>query len=151
MTYDGLNDSVLSQDNKKELKLMNLEELNLRGNVFNSSILSSLGSLSNLKSLSLFHIFSMEGSIDVRGLPALKYLEKLYVSCQSEYVVAELQLQSLDIFPSLKTLSLEMFSLKGTIIIQTLFKILEPSLLLRTWSLMVVILMLVSTYMVFVN
>ncbi|XP_040941637.1 receptor-like protein 13 isoform X2 [Gossypium hirsutum] len=117
MTYDGLNDSVLSQDNKKELKLMNLEELNLRGNVFNSSILSSLGSLSNLKSLSLFHIFSMEGSIDVRGLPALKYLEKLYVSCQSEYV-AELQLQSLDIFPSLKTLSLEMFSLKGTIIIQ---------------------------------
>ncbi|KAG4167532.1 hypothetical protein ERO13_A13G202100v2 [Gossypium hirsutum] len=55
----------------------------------------------------------MEGSI---GLPALKNLEKLDLGCGYENV--NLQLQSLDIFPSLKTLSLENFSLKGTIIIQ---------------------------------
>ncbi|PPD68223.1 hypothetical protein GOBAR_DD34902 [Gossypium barbadense] len=70
--------------NERELKLMNLEELNLKGNVFNSSILSSLGSLSNLKSLSLSHIYAMEGltvTYTVMGLPALKNLEKLRLGC----------------------------------------------------------------------
>ncbi|KAK8319353.1 hypothetical protein V6Z11_A13G235700 [Gossypium hirsutum] len=75
MSYDGMNDFIPSEEqdmsynilygvwirNERELKLMNLEELNLKGNVFNSSILSSLGSLSNLKSLSLSHIYAMEG------------------------------------------------------------------------------------------
>ncbi|XP_016726520.1 receptor like protein 21-like [Gossypium hirsutum] len=84
ISYDGMNDSVPSQDNKRELKLMSLEELNLWGNVFNSYMLSSLGSLSNLKSLSLTHIFdvdAMEGSI---GLPALKNLEKLHLEYGNE-------------------------------------------------------------------
>ncbi|KAB2050091.1 hypothetical protein ES319_A13G222300v1 [Gossypium barbadense] len=95
ISYDGMNDSVPSQDNKRELKLMSLEELNLWGNVFNSYMLSSLGSLLNLKSLSLTHIFdvdAMEGSI---GLPALKNLEKLHLEYGNEN---------------------ESFSLKGTII-----------------------------------
>ncbi|KAK8319352.1 hypothetical protein V6Z11_A13G235600 [Gossypium hirsutum] len=85
-------------DNKRELKLMSLEaELNLWGNVFNSYMLSSLGSLSNLKSLSLYDGYAMEeGSIGK--------------------IVVNLQLQSLDIFPSFKTLSLVSFSLKRTII-----------------------------------
>ncbi|KAK8262260.1 hypothetical protein V6Z12_D13G245100 [Gossypium hirsutum] len=113
ISYYRMNDSVPSQGNERELKLMNLEELNLRGNVFNSSILSSLGSLSNLKSLSLSHTYAMEESIDVRGLPALKNLEKLYLTGK-----VNLQLQSLDIFPYLKTLFLKSFSLDGTIIIQ---------------------------------
>ncbi|MBA0752603.1 hypothetical protein Gogos_001424 [Gossypium gossypioides] len=77
ISYDRMDDSVPSQGNERELKLMNLEELNLRGNVFNSSILSSLGSLSNLKSLSLSHTSAMEESIDVRGkmglLPPVPY------------------------------------------------------------------------------
>ncbi|PPR96252.1 hypothetical protein GOBAR_AA24436 [Gossypium barbadense] len=84
ISYDGMNDSVPSQDNKRELKLMSLEELNLWGNVFNSYMLSSLGSLLNLKSLSLTHIFdvdAMEGSI---GLPALKNLEKLHLEYGNE-------------------------------------------------------------------
>ncbi|MBA0728641.1 hypothetical protein Golax_001527, partial [Gossypium laxum] len=67
ISYDRMDDSIPSQGNERELKLMNLEELNLWGNVFNSSILSSLGSLSNLKSLSLSHRSAMEESIDVRG------------------------------------------------------------------------------------
>ncbi|TYJ02513.1 hypothetical protein E1A91_A13G234700v1 [Gossypium mustelinum] len=120
ISYDGMNDFIPSQDNKRELKLMSLEaELNLWGNVFNSYMLSSLGSLSNLKSLSLYDGYAMEeGSI---GLPTLKNLEKLHLEYGNKNALP------------------------------TLFEILEPSLLLRTWSLMVVILMLISTYMVFVN
>ncbi|TYG87718.1 hypothetical protein ES288_A13G238300v1 [Gossypium darwinii] len=60
ISYDGMNDSVPSQDNKRELKLMSLEELNLWGNVFNSYMLSSL------------------------GLPALKNLEKLHLEYGNE-------------------------------------------------------------------
>ncbi|KAB2050089.1 hypothetical protein ES319_A13G222200v1 [Gossypium barbadense] len=116
ISYDIMDDTVPSQGNERELKLMNLEELNLWGNVFNSSILSSLGSLSSLKSLFLSHTYVMEESIDVRGLPALKNLEKLHLTGYIEKV--NLQLQSFDIFPSLKTLFLESFSLNGTIIIQ---------------------------------
>nr|KJB83237.1 hypothetical protein B456_013G236800 [Gossypium raimondii] len=113
ISYEGKNNPVSSQDNKRELKLMSLKELNLWGNVFNSYILSSLGSLSNLKSLYLYDGYAMEEPI---GLPALKNLEKLHLGCGNENV--DLQLQLLDIFPSLKTLSLENFSLKGTIIIR---------------------------------
>ncbi|PPD68222.1 hypothetical protein GOBAR_DD34901 [Gossypium barbadense] len=80
ISYDIMDDTVPSQGNERELKLMNLEELNLWGNVFNSSILSSLGSLSSLKSLFLSHTYVMEESIDVRGLPALKNLEKLHLT-----------------------------------------------------------------------
>ncbi|TYH93273.1 hypothetical protein ES332_A13G242500v1 [Gossypium tomentosum] len=67
ISYDGMNDFIPSQDNKRELKLMSLEEeLNLWGNVFNSYMLSSLGSLSNLKSLSLYDGYAMEeGSIEL--------------------------------------------------------------------------------------
>ncbi|KAG8471738.1 hypothetical protein CXB51_036300 [Gossypium anomalum] len=155
MSYDVMNDFIPSQvrseqymsynilygvwiGNERELKLMNLEELNLKGNVFNSSILSSLGSLSNLKSLSLSHIYAMEGltvTYTVMGLPALKNLEKLRLGCvfgsglingiyasslhQKTSTVAILQLQSLDIFPSLKTLSLTSFNISGTIIIRS--------------------------------
>ncbi|KAL1064907.1 hypothetical protein V6Z11_D13G244700 [Gossypium hirsutum] len=112
ISYEGKNNSVPSQDNKRELKLTSLEELNLWGNVFNSYILSSLGGLSNLKSLYLYDGYAMEGPI---GLPALKNLEKLHLGCGNNENV-NLQLQLLDIFPSLKTLSLENLSLKGTII-----------------------------------
>ncbi|KAB2050085.1 hypothetical protein ES319_A13G221800v1, partial [Gossypium barbadense] len=116
ISYDEINDSTPSQDNKRELKLMSLEELNLWGNIFNSNILSSLGSLSNLKSLSLTHIFDGDAMEESIGLPAMKNLEKLHLECHNENV--NLQLQSLNIFPSLKTLSLEGVRMNRTIIIQ---------------------------------
>ncbi|KAB2050090.1 hypothetical protein ES319_A13G222200v1 [Gossypium barbadense] len=98
ISYDIMDDTVPSQGNERELKLMNLEELNLWGNVFNSSILSSLGSLSSLKSLFLSHTYVMEESIDVRGLPALKNLEKLHLTGYIEKGFCELrQLQTLAI------------------------------------------------------
>ncbi|XVE71581.1 hypothetical protein DITRI_Ditri10aG0162900 [Diplodiscus trichospermus] len=90
------NDFVASQDNETELRLTNLKKLDLSRNLFNNSILSSLDALSNL--------------------------EELYLSCDSNNYVAStgergmgcsLPLQSFDIYPSLKTLYLDGFSLKG--------------------------------------
>ncbi|TYH93276.1 hypothetical protein ES332_A13G242700v1 [Gossypium tomentosum] len=75
MSYDGMNDFIPSE-----------EELNLKGNVFNSSILSSLGSLSNLKSLSLSHIYAMEGltvTYTVMGWQNLTSLEELTLTDSS--------------------------------------------------------------------
>ncbi|TYH93267.1 hypothetical protein ES332_A13G242200v1 [Gossypium tomentosum] len=63
---------------------MSLEELNLWGNIFNSNILSSLGSLSNLKSLSLTHIFDGDAMEESIGLPAMKNLEKLHLESHNE-------------------------------------------------------------------
>ncbi|KAK8520458.1 hypothetical protein V6N12_004396 [Hibiscus sabdariffa] len=117
MGYNAVNDFVPSQGNETEIRLMKLEVLGLSENHFNSSILSSLGSLSNLKFLSL-EGYNLQGSIDLRGklgLHALKSLEELYLSCGT---VCDLPLQSLDIFPSLKTLSLDSFRFEGTMITQ---------------------------------
>ncbi|XVE84487.1 hypothetical protein DITRI_Ditri17bG0017500 [Diplodiscus trichospermus] len=93
---NNVNDFVPSQDNETELRLTNLKMLDLTWNLFNSCILSSLDALSNL--------------------------EELYLSCDGNNYVAttgerslgcNLSLQSFDIFPLLKILSLEGFILEG--------------------------------------
>ncbi|KAG8471741.1 hypothetical protein CXB51_036217 [Gossypium anomalum] len=65
------------------LKSLNIESSDLTewSYIQGNYILSSLGSLSNLKSLSLRDGCAMEGSI---GLLALKNLEKLYLGCDNE-------------------------------------------------------------------
>ncbi|KAG8495711.1 hypothetical protein CXB51_013429 [Gossypium anomalum] len=62
------------------LRLMNLTVLHLYGNLFNNTILSSLGRLSNLKTLSLGG-FNLAGTIDIKELDGLSNLEKLYMIC----------------------------------------------------------------------
>ncbi|XVF71079.1 hypothetical protein PTKIN_Ptkin12aG0006100 [Pterospermum kingtungense] len=112
-----VNDFVPSQGNETKLKLMNLKVLDLRWNLFNSSILSSLSRLSDLKSLSLE--FNNSESIDLKGLDALNNLEELNMLCNNyhynmEGMACSLSLQSLDLFPLLRTLSLSGFSLNRT-------------------------------------
>ncbi|XP_022754177.1 LRR receptor-like serine/threonine-protein kinase GSO2 [Durio zibethinus] len=107
-----VNDFAPSKDNETELRLINLEVLDLGWNLFNYSILSSLGRLSNLKSLSLGD--NLNGSINLKGLDALSNLENLFISCY--YTKAcSLSPQSLDLFPSLKTLQLYGVSFNGTL------------------------------------
>ncbi|XVF47989.1 hypothetical protein PTKIN_Ptkin03bG0154500 [Pterospermum kingtungense] len=123
MFENEVNDFVPSQGNKTKLKLMNLKVLDLIGNLFNSSILSSLSRLFNLKSLSL-GLNNSEGSIDLKGLDAFTNLEELNMWCNSyfynldpEGTACGLSPQSLDIFPLLKTLFLGGFNLNGTLTI----------------------------------
>ncbi|XP_022754173.1 receptor like protein 30-like [Durio zibethinus] len=111
-----VNGFVPSKDNETELRLINLEVLHLYWNLFNCSILSSLGRLSNLKSLSLGG-YNLKGSIDLKGLDALNNLENLFISCYYTRACS-LSPQSLDLFPSLKTLYLEGFSFNGTLTTQ---------------------------------
>ncbi|XP_022755219.1 receptor-like protein 12 isoform X2 [Durio zibethinus] len=117
MRNNEVNYFVPSQDNETKLRLINLEVLDLRWNLFNCSILSSLGRLSNLKSLS-FGGNNLEGSIDLRD--ALSNLENLFISCNDPNGTRACSLppQSLELFPSLKTLSFYGFSFYGTLTTQ---------------------------------
>ncbi|XP_021275666.1 LRR receptor-like serine/threonine-protein kinase GSO2, partial [Herrania umbratica] len=78
--YLGRNEieSFGSFQEKGQLRFIKLEVLGLSGNLFNSSIFSFLGVLSNLKSL---HIGSnkLKGSINIKELNALSNLEELYI------------------------------------------------------------------------
>ncbi|GAY52943.1 hypothetical protein CUMW_145820, partial [Citrus unshiu] len=60
-------------------RLNNLKFLYLDYNCFNNSIFSSLGGLSSLKHLSLFHN-RLNGSVDIKGLESLSNLEELDMS-----------------------------------------------------------------------
>ncbi|KAH1067824.1 hypothetical protein J1N35_032811 [Gossypium stocksii] len=90
------------------LRLMNLTVLELDDNLFKNTILSSLGRLSNLKTLSFGS--NLEGTIDIKELDGLSNLEVLDIRCYYSDVGCNLCLQSLDLFPSLKTLSLYGFN-----------------------------------------
>ncbi|XVF71081.1 hypothetical protein PTKIN_Ptkin12aG0006200 [Pterospermum kingtungense] len=133
MSDNEVNDFVPSQGNETKLKLMNLKVLDLRGNLFNSSILSSLSRLSNLKSLSLG--LNSSESIDLEGLDALNNLEELNMLCNNYFYNMEgpldlKNLESLEIWgtslennflqkigamPSLKILRIEGCGLNGTL------------------------------------
>ncbi|KAL4296192.1 hypothetical protein GQ457_12G024140 [Hibiscus cannabinus] len=123
ISYNRLEGEIHVQDNGTELRLMNLETLNLRGNSFNSSILASIGRLSNLKSLRLgLGVSNFTGSIDLTELKALTHLKDLLLYCydDSYSLIAtdsycRLPLQSLGLFPSLKAVSLRGFNIEGTI------------------------------------
>ncbi|XP_039017086.1 receptor-like protein 52 [Hibiscus syriacus] len=109
---------VPSQDNETQLRLMNLKTLRLGNNQFNSSVLASLGRLSNLKSLNVAGS-NFTGSIDLTELNALTHLEDLSLSCSfsvtdTDSNCGNLSIQSLGLFPSLKTVSLGGFNIEGT-------------------------------------
>ncbi|KAB2079034.1 hypothetical protein ES319_A06G203900v1 [Gossypium barbadense] len=93
------------------LRLMNLKVVDLSGNDFNNSILSSLATLSNLKNL------SGNGLIDMKDLNRLSNLEELYMACNPAIDAdagCSFSLQSLGLFPTLKTLSLRGFNINET-------------------------------------
>ncbi|KAL1111085.1 hypothetical protein V6Z11_D02G033500 [Gossypium hirsutum] len=115
------------KDGGRKLELTHLEELNLDGNHFNTSVFASLNKLSNLKSLSI-RFNQLKGSIDMKDLEAFINLRKLDMSYnelkdlvihQDSNVSSNLEeiyldnstlntniLQSIGVFVSLKTLSL---------------------------------------------
>ncbi|GMI81186.1 receptor like protein 9 [Hibiscus trionum] len=96
----------------QELRLMNLEVLDLFGNPLDTSILATLGRLSNLKTLS-FRITQLNGSIDIKEMAGLSNLENLDMYCYSDRV-CNISLQPLNLISSLKTLSLHRFNFKET-------------------------------------
>ncbi|XP_022751582.1 LRR receptor-like serine/threonine-protein kinase GSO2, partial [Durio zibethinus] len=135
MGDNEVNDFITSKDNETELRLINLEVLDLSGNLFNNSILSSLGRLSNLKSL-LLEDNNLEGSIDLTVLNALSNLKELSINCRSteglRNTACSLSPKSPGVFlPSLKTLILAGFSFNGTMTTQKLhnFRNLEELIL----------------------
>ncbi|KAB1670476.1 hypothetical protein ES319_1Z161400v1 [Gossypium barbadense] len=67
------------KDGGRKLELTHLEELNLDGNLFNTSVFASLNKLSNLKSLSI-RFNQLKGSIDMKDLEAFINLRKLDMS-----------------------------------------------------------------------
>ncbi|KAE8716811.1 hypothetical protein F3Y22_tig00110109pilonHSYRG00212 [Hibiscus syriacus] len=110
--YLGGNEIESLGSSFQESRLMNLEVLDLRGNRFNNSILSSLGRFPNLRSLSLGGS-ELKGSIDIKELVGLRSLEEVEIFCWSG---CSLLLQSFGSFPSLKTLSLGGFSFNDTMV-----------------------------------
>ncbi|XVE63558.1 hypothetical protein DITRI_Ditri07aG0030000 [Diplodiscus trichospermus] len=74
-----LQGSIDAKDNENQLKLINLEELDLSCNLFNNSILAQLNGLSNLKSLNLGSN-QLKGSINHKELEGLYNLEELNFS-----------------------------------------------------------------------
>ncbi|TYH82263.1 hypothetical protein ES332_D02G047500v1 [Gossypium tomentosum] len=121
-------------DGGRKLELTHLEELNLDGNLFNTSVFASLNKLSNLKSLSI-RDNGLKGSIDMKDLEAFINLRELDMSYnelkdlvihQDSNVSSSLEeiylvystlntniLQSIGVFASLKILSLSNCGLIG--------------------------------------
>ncbi|XVF88742.1 hypothetical protein PTKIN_Ptkin19aG0075900 [Pterospermum kingtungense] len=83
LSYNNIESFHFSQDSERQLKLMNLEELDLSDNLFNVSILAQLSGLFNLKSLNLRYN-QLKGSI-MKGLQVLKNLEELDFSYNELY------------------------------------------------------------------
>ncbi|TYI91963.1 hypothetical protein E1A91_D02G032400v1 [Gossypium mustelinum] len=71
-----LQGSLDTKDGGRKLELTHLEELNLDGNHFNTSVFASLNKLSNLKSLSIREN-GLKGSIDMKDLEAFINLREL--------------------------------------------------------------------------
>ncbi|KAG4143534.1 hypothetical protein ERO13_D06G195366v2 [Gossypium hirsutum] len=98
----------------KGLRLMNLKHLNLSVNGFNNSILASLATLPNLKTL-MIDISQCNGLIDMKDLYGFGKLEELTMA---SYIDADagcsFSLQSLGFFPTLNTLSLDGFNINET-------------------------------------
>ncbi|XVF20218.1 hypothetical protein REPUB_Repub11eG0178900 [Reevesia pubescens] len=67
------------QDSERQLKLINLEELDLSNNLFNNTILAQLNGLWNLKSLNV-RSNQLKGSINIKELAALNDLKALDLS-----------------------------------------------------------------------
>ncbi|KAB2039738.1 hypothetical protein ES319_D02G031400v1 [Gossypium barbadense] len=85
-----------------QLRLTNLEELDLSGNLFRNNTISFPQGLSSLKSLTLFNN-RLQGSLDTKDSNVSSSLEEIYL----DYSTLNTNiLQSIGVFASLKTLSL---------------------------------------------
>ncbi|KAK5826824.1 hypothetical protein PVK06_021756 [Gossypium arboreum] len=93
------------------LRLLNLKVLHLSVNHLSNSVMSSLATLSNLKTLWI-DISKFNGLIDMEGLYGFSNLEELYMFCINLY--CSFSLQSLGLFPTLKTLYLFGFNINET-------------------------------------
>ncbi|XVE63561.1 hypothetical protein DITRI_Ditri07aG0030300 [Diplodiscus trichospermus] len=76
LNFNHLKGSIDAKDNETELKLIDLEELDLSHNLFDNSILPQLSGLSNMKYLNLGDN-QLKGSINLKELEALNNLEEL--------------------------------------------------------------------------
>ncbi|KAK8350599.1 hypothetical protein V6Z12_A06G219000 [Gossypium hirsutum] len=98
------------------IRLMNLKVVDLSGNDFNNSIMSSLATLSNLKTLWI-DIYQCNGLIDMKDFYGFSNLEELNMACNLDADAdagCSFSLQSLGLFPTLKTLSLQGFNINET-------------------------------------
>ncbi|XP_040952145.1 receptor-like protein 15 isoform X5 [Gossypium hirsutum] len=116
LDYNEVNGFIPSQG----LRLMNLKHLDLSNNGFNNSILASLATLPNLKTLSI-GISQCNGLIDMKDLYGFGKLEELtmasYIDAYTEADAdagCSFSLQSLGFFPTLNTLSLDGFNINET-------------------------------------
>ncbi|XVF34475.1 hypothetical protein REPUB_Repub18cG0061800 [Reevesia pubescens] len=76
LSYNQIESLQSFQDSERQLKLINLEELDLYYNLFNNTILTLLSGLWNLKTLNLGWN-QLKGSINIKELEALNDLEEL--------------------------------------------------------------------------
>ncbi|XP_017648005.1 receptor-like protein 15 [Gossypium arboreum] len=98
-------------DGERQLKLINLEKLDLSYNFFNNTLLARLGGLSNLKSLNVGNNL-INGSINIiEELDGLINLEELVLDGSHLSNI----LQSIRVLNSLKALSLHDCGLTGTL------------------------------------
>ncbi|KAB2039730.1 hypothetical protein ES319_D02G030600v1 [Gossypium barbadense] len=92
----------ISNKDGTQLRLTNLEELYLSGNLFRNNTISFPQGLSSLKSLTLFNN-RLQGSLDTKDSNVSSSLEEIYL----DYSTLNTNiLQSIGVFASLKTLSL---------------------------------------------
>ncbi|TYG66615.1 hypothetical protein ES288_D05G015300v1 [Gossypium darwinii] len=121
LSYNNFNDSILSSlselsslkslnlannlltgtnpvNDKNGPKLNKLEVLDLSENMLNNSIFSSLGALSNLKYLYLYHN-KLKGRIHMKDLNSLRYLKELDLSDNkvTEFVPSQAELRLMNL------------------------------------------------------
>ncbi|TYI06600.1 hypothetical protein ES332_A10G169500v1 [Gossypium tomentosum] len=114
----GLVGSVKNEGFEKLSKLRHLQVLNLTGNHFNDSILSSLSKVSSLESLSLAGNDLFTGSNRINEIKLLSRLNSLEILDLSRTNMTNNFLSYLGGFSSLRTLCLQGNNLQGTLHLQ---------------------------------
>ncbi|KAH1045635.1 hypothetical protein J1N35_036419 [Gossypium stocksii] len=112
MNYNEIESLQYSHGGERQLKLINLEKLDLSYNFFNNTLLARLGGLSNLKSLNVGNNL-IKGSINIiEELDVLINLEELVLD--GSHLNNNI-LESIGVLNSLKALSLHDCGLTGTL------------------------------------
>ncbi|PPR97422.1 hypothetical protein GOBAR_AA23247 [Gossypium barbadense] len=119
----GLVGSVKNEGFEKLSKLRHLQVLNLTGNHFNDSILSSLSKVSSLESLSLAGNDLFTGSNRINEIKLLSRLNSLEILDLSRTNMTNNFLSYLGGFSSLRTLCLQGNNLQGTLHLQAFYNL----------------------------